>query len=695
MKTSRTLLLLFWLPMLLVACVATAVNIAALYSLKKEQGVGVLAQRAELAVLVEATRISEAMAEQQQRVSALLKSADAGQLTESNAYHVHSEVVDALAVLTVRVRALAGSIEALNLAPVDFSPFVSDFENYRNYVIMATDIAAIDPRSAGLHINQARDYFVSYSQRTHHITVHLGQHVQESGEAATIAFDRAFYKILAVALFSSVAMLLLALLSAQIIVRRLATLADGLQQLAATRGEPPLLPAVEQLQDDKFHEFKKFAGAVLSFRQALIDRNSAEKQLLVNQQDLEHQVEVRTLELAEAKDAAEAASIAKSAFLANMSHEIRTPLNAITGMVHLIERSGIAAEQGERLDKINAAGQHLLEIINAILDISKIESGRFELEEAPVDIAGIARNIVSMLRDQVAERELQLLVDVPVLPFRLRGDPVRLQQALLNYVANAIKFTESGTVTIRARVGEEDGERVMMRFEVQDTGVGIDPETLARLFSHFEQADNSISRKFGGTGLGLVITRKFAELMGGEAGAFSAPGAGSTFWFTVQLKKEEGVRQPSRQPGAESAEMLLQRDFRTCRVLLVEDEPINREVSLSLLEDVFANIDCAEDGVMAVSLCRTNDYAIVLMDMQMPNMDGLEATRRIRQLANCSDLPIVAMTANAFVEDRQKCIAAGMNGFITKPVAPTVMFDAMLEALAARKHWIDGEHELQ
>jgi signal transduction histidine kinase len=267
-------------------------------------------------------------------------------------------------------------------------------------------------------------------------------------------------------------------------------------------------------------------------------RRQAEEALLAHRNNLQAMVDERTRELAQAKDVAEAASLAKSTFLANMSHEIRTPLNAITGMVHLLKRSGLTAQQADRLDKVDAAGRHLLEVINAILDISKIEAGKFTLEEAEVRVTDVMANIVAMLSEKAQAKHLALQVESADLPPVLIGDPTRIQQALLNFAVNAIKFTESGGVVLRANRLAEDETSVLLRFEVEDTGIGLTPDQLARLFTNFEQADNSTTRKYGGTGLGLAITRKLAELMGGEAGVTSQPGVGSTFWFTARLKKQ-------------------------------------------------------------------------------------------------------------------------------------------------------------
>ena len=421
-----------------------------------------------------------------------------------------------------------------------------------------------------------------------------------------------------------------------------------------------------------------------------ISRDVTERMLFENElqrhrKHLEELVAERTADLAQAKAAAESASLAKGAFLANMSHEIRTPLTAITGMANLIRRGELSPAQHEQLDKLEAAGYHLLDVINAILDLSKIEAGRLTLEEAPVCIETLLDNVAAMLHDRATAKNLTLTVTHGKLPRSLRGDPTRLQQALLNYATNAIKFTERGSVTLRATVEDDFGDEVLLRLEVSDTGIGIAPEVQCKLFTAFEQADSSTTRKYGGTGLGLAINRKLAVLMGGEVGVRSTPDVGSTFWLTARLAKDHAPETATASAPTESAEILIRQRFAGERILLAEDEPVNREITETLLQDIGLLIDTAEDGTEALARASRAPYALILMDMQMPNMDGLEATRRIRQLPNGATVPIVAMTANAFAEDRQRCLAAGMNDFITKPFQPEHVYATLLKWLTIQR----------
>ena len=276
-----------------------------------------------------------------------------------------------------------------------------------------------------------------------------------------------------------------------------------------------------------------------------------------------------------------------------------------------------------------------------------------------------------------------LRTELPPLPERLRGDPMRLQQALLNYVANAVKFTEAGEIVLRVIVLAETPQGIQLRFEVQDQGMGIDAATLAELFQPFKQADTAITRQFGGTGLGLTITRRIAQMMGGEAGATSAPGQGSTFWFTAHLLKGPVQSAPPVAPRPEPAEHILQREHAGQRVLVVEDEPVNREITAFILQGAGLVVETAEDGFVGLQRLAEVSFDLVLMDVQMPQLDGLEATRRLRQRPGMAELPVIAITANAFAEDRAACLAAGMNDFISKPVNPEALLCTVLRWLPA------------
>nr|WP_186329886.1 response regulator [Variovorax boronicumulans] len=559
-------------------------------------------------------------------------------------------------------------------------------------------------------------------------------------------------------------------------------------------------------------------------------RKEAEDELRQMAATLEQRVQERTLALQQANAAlvaarqeADAASRTKSAFLANMSHEIRTPMNAIIGLTHLLARDARDRTQRERLDKVGAAAQHLLQVINDILDISKIEAGKLTLENIEFSLDGVLARAVELVAGQARSKGLELILDQDHLPRRLRGDPTRLSQILINLLTNAVKFTETGWVRVRGAVVKEDAQRQLVRFEVQDTGPGISHDRQAALFNAFEQADNSSSRRHGGTGLGLALSRQLARAMGGEAGVDSAPGSGSSFWFTAWLGRAAQAPRPAMQPalqglralviddlpealavigeqlqllgvqvdavrsceeavrrietrmaarqaydvllidwrmepadgietlrrlrallgdgippsilvtafdeptlvararaahfdavmlkpltsaalhdrlvellcstetGAEAAGLhasdaasLLQQRHAGQRILLAEDNPVNREVAQDLLQLVGLVVETAWDGGRAVEMALSRSYDLILMDVQMPVMDGTEATRAIRQ-RDGEGTPIIAMTANAFAEDRQACLDAGMNDHVGKPVDPETLYAKLLRWLPLRE----------
>ncbi len=416
----------------------------------------------------------------------------------------------------------------------------------------------------------------------------------------------------------------------------------------------------------------------------ITERRRVQRELAAHRERLEDLVGERTRALKAALYQAEKANKAKSTFLANMSHEIRTPMNAILGLTHLLRRDQPAPGQADRLDKIQASATHLLSIINDVLDISKIEAGKLELEDTSFHLGAILDHVRSLMTDQAQAKGLVIEVDAGEVPIWLRGDPTRLRQALLNYLGNAVKFADRGVVGLRAVLLSEQGDELLVRFQVQDAGIGISAAKLSGLFQAFEQADASTTRQYGGTGLGLAITRRLALLMGGDAGAESELGHGSTFWFTARLQRAlEPMSPHAGERSSEDSEMALRSHHSGARLLLAEDDAINQEVALALLESVGLKVDLAHNGFEAVEMATATDYDLILMDMQMPLVDGLTATRAIRKVPGRADTPILAMTANAYSNDRAACYSAGMDDFVTKPVDPAEFYKIL-------RKWLGG-----
>lgn len=427
-----------------------------------------------------------------------------------------------------------------------------------------------------------------------------------------------------------------------------------------------------------------------SFNSMIEALAASQQEIRRHQELLEERIRQRTEELEEAMHRALAASQAKSEFLANMSHELRTPMNGIIGMIDIVMDSRLSSDQREHIETAQRCAYSLLALLNDILDLSKIEAGKMALEKVPFEVRSLVKDCVKGYRPKAAEKGIQLIAALaPEVPREMVGDPLRLRQILANLLSNALKFTDHGLVRLQVDVLPREGRALELRIQVADTGVGIPPDKLQSIFEKFTQADGSTSRKYGGTGLGLAITRRLVEMYGGEIRVESELGKGSTFFVNLlceMAETKESSRPAERSQPHAATSVPAQGEERSARILVVEDNPVNQKVVTAILRKKRYRATIANHGQEGLECLARSDpadpFRLVLMDVQMPVLDGLEATRAIRREPRWKNLPIVAMTAHAMTGDRERCLQAGMNGYISKPVNPTQLL-AMIEQYLA------------
>jgi signal transduction histidine kinase/DNA-binding NarL/FixJ family response regulator len=461
------------------------------------------------------------------------------------------------------------------------------------------------------------------------------------------------------------ALLGLTLLALQLATRPLERMTSLMQRFSGGELGSPV-PYTERVD-----EIGRMARALEVFRDNAIERQIAEESLQRRSEELALVNE----DLRSARDAANTANRIKSEFLASMSHEIRTPMNGVIGMVYLLKNSSLTVEQRDKLLTLESSAKGLLTLLDDILDISKIEAGRFDLNVAPFSMADLIGDLVALWRPSALSKDLTLTYEIDAdVPPVLVGDAARIGQVLANFLGNAVKFTHQGGIVLKVAATPIQDRLYAVTIAVRDTGIGIGRDVQRRLFQKFTQADTSMTRRYGGTGLGLAICREITHLMRGDVGVDSEPGKGSTFWMRLDLVVADSLPRPSDEMRAGDRSLLEQNGIRPLTLLVAEDNVINQKVICAMLEAVGHRTELAADGTEAVSAVQRHRFDAVLMDVQMPKMDGIMATREIRALGGAhTDLPIIALTANAMAGDRERYLAAGMNAYVSKPIDPDLL----------------------